>query len=159
MCETHTHVLVKDCSLFPGSSCKTWVRARKVVPLSEMCNPHPQTSLAFATVVVKNGKSCSIPILRVSSSPSISFLHFLITILFYWLHLLTSAALENIYSHYILALMQSRNITSPFAVNSKHCFLCIKWYLTFCCIILGNDQIAFQQVSADVTCHICFYQL
>lgn len=88
---THTHVLVRDCSLFPGSSCKTWVRVRKVVPLSEMCNPHPQTFLAFATVLGKNGKSgSSISVLSVSSFPSTSFLHFIITIPLYGLHLLTS---------------------------------------------------------------------
>lgn len=51
MCETHTHVLVRDCSLFPGSSCKTWVRVGKVVPLSELWNPRAQTSLGFAAVV------------------------------------------------------------------------------------------------------------
>ena len=80
-CVKHTHVLVRDCSLFPGSSCKTWVRVRKAVPLSEMGNLHPQTFLAFATVVGKTGKSgSSIPILSVSSFPRTYFLHFKTTI-------------------------------------------------------------------------------
>lgn len=69
MCETHTHVLVRDCSLFPGSSCKTWVRVGKVVPLSELWNPCAPTFLGFAAVVGKKMSFLYFSIISVFSSP------------------------------------------------------------------------------------------
>lgn len=169
MCETHTHVLVRDCSLFPGSSCKTWVRVGKVVPLSELWNPRAQTSLDFAAVVGKKMANLILIFLYsvFSPPPSTSNLHFIITIPSCWLYLLISG-IDAVMNRKKIPPASKTQIKAPshnsgfntkkkhhfsgaFAANFKHFFLSTKWFLLFCCIIAGNNHPASPQGSSDTT--------